>query len=542
MEARDGGPLKPPHVMGKSTIMEKVHNTTAPSPAHPLSGKGVQRISPSSRIDFATESTGSVEECTGPVHDQSKTTGMDPPRACETVKPKVSVQRVDTNNRSTDQHRNRGRDRSGEEVRRGTNEFTGADRNRRPDRSEARQGMEMFSGTSRYDRFFVVKAVDSTPLSTVNTIKAYEELKKHIGGTPKKVVERRDGGLTIVINDQEQSRRMETLTSLAGVRVETANDTNLNRVQGTIRYENHPGYSSQELLDALKTQEVTEIYQLNKKNEDKTTVPIPVFILTFGTTKLPERINIGWTSCPVRIYIPRPRRCFKCQRFGHGANTCRSERELCAKCGNTVHEGECVAAVCCVNCRGPHPSFVRACPTYKKEQEIIAFKVKNNATYSEARIAINRNYVRDTTTYSQAVTNKVTLPAENTREIYVNPGTELPAIPQPDDPSRTQHNIHQDQSTEADNNNNCLNTNIGDEHAPTATLSEPPDKEKQGRENRNKDNQPKRQRENNTPPTEKPKEKRIPKESSYPIKMNIPSELPKKKYKKSSSSTPGGPL
>ena len=147
--------------------------------------------------------------------------------------------------------------------------------------------MEMFSGNDRYDRFYVVKATDSTPLATVNTIKAYDELKKHIGGTPKKIIERRDGGLTITLSDREQSRRIETLTSLAGVSVETIRDTNLNRVQGTIRYENHPGYSTQDLLDALKPQEVTEIYVLNKRNEDKITVPIPVYILTFGTTKLP---------------------------------------------------------------------------------------------------------------------------------------------------------------------------------------------------------------------------------------------------------------
>ena len=252
----------------------------------------------------------------------------------------------------------------------------------------------MFSGINSYDRFYIVKAINGTPLSTVNTVKAYEELKAHIGGTPKKVVERRDGGLNITINDQEQSRRLVTLTSLAGVSVEAVSDRNLNKSQGTIRYENHPGYSHQELLEALKEQQVTEIYQLTKKNEDKTSTPLPIYILTFGTTRLPERINIGWTSCPVRIYIPRPRRCFKCQRFGHGANTCRSVINICGKCGKTAHDGDCVSGAFCINCGGPHPSFIRACPSYKKEQEILAYKVKNNVSFSEARTAITRNYVR----------------------------------------------------------------------------------------------------------------------------------------------------
>ena len=79
--------------------------------------------------------------------------------------------------------------------------------------------MKMFSGAERFDRFYVVKATDSTPLSTVNTIKAFEELKTHLGGTPKRIIERRDGALTITVDNRQQSERLEKLTSQVGVNI-----------------------------------------------------------------------------------------------------------------------------------------------------------------------------------------------------------------------------------------------------------------------------------------------------------------------------------
>ena len=550
--------------------MDITTKATAPSSVQIFNDQGVLRIPPFMEIALPTESAGSVEPLIGPVQDPTTIptptahTSANAQRVSNAqtgARPKstIKIQKEDNNSRERERFKPRRSER---------------------DNHERQKTLEMFSGHNRYDRHFIVKAIDSRPLSTVNTIKAYEELKKHINGTPKKILERRDGNLSITISDKDQSERLKTLTTLAEVRVEVTGDTNLNRSQGTIRYENHPGYTKEQLLEALKSQNVTEIYQLNRKNENKVNIPIPVYILTFGTTKLPDKINIGWTSCPVRIYIPRPRRCFKCQRFGHGATTCRSGVDICGKCGKTMHEGDCTEDMCCVNCGGPHPSFIRACPIYKKEQEIITYKTKNNVTYYEAKTEINRNYVRTNTTYSQVVISnystqnedvepqarQVTLTNSKESEI-TRSSTSQPSLGGTS-PKKKSTKKENDKHKEAENYDQQSQINFQDIQSTTpinrnrnSSLNNQklerkndnnnnnemnPDLEKtktkevenkitqaDRQEPRRKDDEEKtkRKRESNTPPQSSSKEEREVKEKKHPIKIIMPSKLPKKKQK-----------
>ncbi|CAN8025303.1 unnamed protein product, partial [Ixodes persulcatus] len=49
-------------------------------------------------------------------------------------------------------------------------------------------------------------------------------------------------------------------------------------------------------------------------------------------------------------YVPNPRRCFKCQRFGHGSQNCRG-KATCAKWGKNDHSADsCSNEAHCVNC------------------------------------------------------------------------------------------------------------------------------------------------------------------------------------------------
>ncbi|GFX25529.1 uncharacterized protein TNCV_1407951 [Trichonephila clavipes] len=43
----------------------------------------------------------------------------------------------------------------------------------------------------------------------------------------------------------------------------------------------------------------------------------------------------------------------------------------------------------CVNCKGDHSSFSRACPTWLLEKEITALKIKNKISYPEARRVVS---------------------------------------------------------------------------------------------------------------------------------------------------------
>ncbi|KAM7280998.1 hypothetical protein ISCGN_006343, partial [Ixodes scapularis] len=108
-------------------------------------------------------------------------------------------------------------------------------------------------------------------------------------------------------------------------------------------------------------------------------------VLTFDSTTLPDAVRAGYLHCRVRPYVPNPRRCFKCQRFGHGSHHCRG-KATCAKCAKSDHPAEsCTNDPHCVNCGDPHPAYSRSCRTWKEEKEVLSLKVKENLSYPEAR-------------------------------------------------------------------------------------------------------------------------------------------------------------
>ncbi|GFU46753.1 hypothetical protein TNCV_4684031 [Trichonephila clavipes] len=52
--------------------------------------------------------------------------------------------------------------------------------------------------------------------------------------------------------------------------------------------------------------------------------------------KLPSTIRAGYRNCRIRLYIPNPLRCFKCQRFGHSQTSCRGQL-TCSRCASVGH-------------------------------------------------------------------------------------------------------------------------------------------------------------------------------------------------------------
>ncbi|XP_043464554.1 uncharacterized protein LOC122499991 [Leptopilina heterotoma] len=100
-----------------------------------------------------------------------------------------------------------------------------------------------------------------------------------------------------------------------------------------------------------------------RKIDEKNTVtfePSTTVLLTFQGTTIPERVSIYKGSSPVRPYIPDPRMCMNCLRFGHIAKHCRSKTR-CQQCGGSAPHNDdtnpCTNASGpprCANCNGPH--------------------------------------------------------------------------------------------------------------------------------------------------------------------------------------------
>ena len=278
-------------------------------------------------------------------------------------------------------------------------------RRRRPRRRTAFDGGHIETSRARpvpreFKRFFIVKALNDGNLARIDVIKANREMEEQLGGKPTKITETRTGALILEVRNELQSRAAPTITSLAGINVAVTEHERLNESKGTIWYANHYNYDDEQLLEELKQFGVKSVYRTRKK-QNNVLVPTPVYILTFDSCLLPERISIGWTQCSVRTYVPRPRRCFKCQGFGHGAGACRRETGRCVNCSGDVHELPCTRPPKCSNCNEPHPASSTNCSTYKMEEEILATQTRERITYGDARRQVRGRFVRPRTTYAE---------------------------------------------------------------------------------------------------------------------------------------------
>ena len=100
------------------------------------------------------------------------------------------------------------------------------------------------------------------------------------------------------------------------------------------------------------------------------------------TADLPGEEKIGYLFFRVKQYVPRPLRCFKCNRYGHVASHCRGKLR-CSICGGKHKYSDCSAAAPkCPNCGGGHSAIDKVCPRYKRETEIL--KLNTKAKLSDA--------------------------------------------------------------------------------------------------------------------------------------------------------------
>ena len=91
-----------------------------------------------------------------------------------------------------------------------------------------------------------------------------------------------------------------------------------------------------------------------------------MYILTFSKPSPPEKLRIGYLSVHMDLFIPNLLSCFKCQRYGHGRDSCKN-LPACFRCGQQGHDStDCQRATKCVNCQGDHVAASKDCPVWKK--------------------------------------------------------------------------------------------------------------------------------------------------------------------------------
>ena len=270
--------------------------------------------------------------------------------------------------------------------------------------------------SERFVKYFVIKSTTEESLAETDVIKANRQLKEILEGTPEGTSELRNGTLLVEVKNMKQSQNIHKIKCLNNIPVEVEAHARLNTVQGTIYYRNKPRYSTEKVLDELNSQDVTNVYRI-KRRVNGIMEDTNIYILTFKQCSLPEDVHIGWTKCSVREYIPNPRRCFTCQKFGHGAASCRATAGICVRCGGAAHGSTCDKPISCSNCGEKHLASSRDCFYYILEKEIITLQTREKLPYPKAKRIAADKLVKSPTSYA-AITakNRTTL-----RNIPVKP-------------------------------------------------------------------------------------------------------------------------
>ena len=217
-------------------------------------------------------------------------------------------------------------------------------------------------------------------ISKVNPLKLDNFFAEHVGPVHK--IQLMLDSIKIVCTSS-QANLLKRVKSVCGYKVKVEiKDFTLIGSKGII----HGVHEEIEECSFLNSDpNIVKVIRLQKfSKEVGTKVPTRSVILHFTSTTLPGRVFLGFMSFRVNLYIPPPTRCFKCQRFGHVADMCRSSVR-CPRCGERHSFDECSAEkhLCCL-CGGSHSAAYKGCEKYKEANQIQQVRLQNNLSYADA--------------------------------------------------------------------------------------------------------------------------------------------------------------
>ena len=214
-----------------------------------------------------------------------------------------------------------------------------------------------------------------------------------------------NGTLIIKTQSRTQTKQLLKITEFCGKTVTVFLHPSRNSSQGTIWAPDLRHMSESELLTDLQDQAVTGVRRLTTKKDGQRR-DTHRLVLTFASLTLPQNIKIGYLNFEVAIFVPNPIRCFKCQRYGHGINSCSFHSARCPLCGEPPHgEEPCPVPQRCLSCNSKdHATTSNHCPVWLREKEICALKTRTGVSWQQARRQMAASPIAETKTYSQVIT------------------------------------------------------------------------------------------------------------------------------------------
>ena len=173
-----------------------------------------------------------------------------------------------------------------------------------------------------WPRFVVVQSTTDEPLR-INPF-VVERSIKGIAGEVSSVKKLRSGSLLIECRTKQQSANLQSAKHFGKNNVKITAHMTLNISKGIIRDRHRclADINEADIVKELSKQGVTQVKRFTiKKGEN--IIKTNTHLLHFSLSSLPKSLKVGYFNIAVEHYIPKPLRCFKCQKYGHGSQSCR---------------------------------------------------------------------------------------------------------------------------------------------------------------------------------------------------------------------------
>ncbi|XP_058826775.1 uncharacterized protein LOC131686796 [Topomyia yanbarensis] len=215
-------------------------------------------------------------------------------------------------------------------------------------------------------KFIILKRVDGS-FEKVSPIIIHKGIKT-ICGEPLNTIKLRDGTLLVKTKNINQANQLLRCKMMFEMEITVEENIKLNQTKGIVTCADLKYATEEEILKELQEQGVCNV-EVMKRKKDGILISTNSYVLTFKSNEIPESVKVGYLVLSVRLFIPRPLRCYKCQYFGHSSKFCSKEE------------------------------------VFETEQEITRIKVTENVSVREARQLYKIRFLNHTSTYSEVVSN-----------------------------------------------------------------------------------------------------------------------------------------
>ena len=269
---------------------------------------------------------------------------------------------------------------------------------------------DMF-GPERWTKYYEIQA------QIEDDFELYNMLAEKVG-TDVLFRRQADGTTLIEAANNEQSELLQKLMKEGDPKLPVKENQTLNTCHGTIIVphnmrigENQFPDCSEKIKENLNMQgfKVRDLATYNRPPRGNRKHTLRIAKIAFKGRILPETVVIGGQRLSVREYVPAPRQCSKCWRYGHGYKYCQTELDVCPICGAEGHQKDnCTnnSNKKCINCRGNHPAFSKSCAEYKKQQLIVKTQFKEGLSYKEAFKRLKQTGEITSYNYKRALVNE----------------------------------------------------------------------------------------------------------------------------------------